>query len=65
MGNAKKMICNMCGFKWLNYEGIGLQKIEIVNDTKRRGEINEAETKCPKCGSTDVEADRNIQMLWD
>ena len=65
MGNAKKMICNMCGFEWLHYEGIGLQKIEIVNNTEKKEEINEAETKCPKCGSTDVEADRNIQMLWD
>lgn len=59
MGKAKKMKCKVCGYEWLQYEGIGLQGIEI--DPKEDKDI----IKCPQCNTIDVEPDEKEHILWD
>ena len=49
----------MCGYEWLQYEGIGLQGIEI--DPKEDNDI----IKCPQCNTIDVEPDEKEHILWD
>lgn len=60
MGTGKKLKCKLCGAEWMVLQGSGF------NDHTENREANPEDlTRCPECGSSEVEIDTNTEILWD
>ena len=64
MGTGIEMNCKQCGYKWIVLDGKGLNVEANINEATKSNS-NDDNTQSPKCGSKDIEPNKEISILWD